>query len=105
MAETGNLSMTPKSDRPRPNSQGSRNSTLRELEILDPRVDPSHPAFDFDRWSQTVADLKAQLGVLAPPRAGFVFRQLTVRASGATIGYQDTVWTALVSWFDITRWR
>ncbi|KAH6838399.1 ABC-2 type transporter-domain-containing protein [Chaetomium sp. MPI-CAGE-AT-0009] len=95
--------MTPSSSRPRHGSEGSRDSVLRELEISDPRVDPSHPAFDFDRWSQTVADLKAQLGMPAPPRAGFVFRKLTVRGSGATLGYQDTVWTALVSMFDISR--
>lgn len=84
----------------------SQNIVLSKLRITDPRVDPSHAAFDFDRWSQTVARLRAELGVISPPRSGCVFRRLTVRGSASPIRYQDTVWTALVSLFDFSKlWR
>ncbi len=97
-------SIAPDCDDTGQNARGLRDNILSSLGIVDPAVDPSDPAFDFDKWSRTVAMLREQLGVVVPPRSGFVFKDLTVRGSGPAIGYQDTVWTCLESLFDVRRW-
>ncbi|KAK5658986.1 hypothetical protein OQA88_1072 [Cercophora sp. LCS_1] len=82
------------------------NDALSSLGLSNPRVDPLNPAFDFTQWSRTIAHLRDQLGVAAPPRSGFLFRHLTVVGSGPAVAYQDTVWTALVCVFNVARfWK
>ena len=88
---------------PEPDSGVSHDHILSKLRIIDPTVNPSHPTFDFDRWSRTIADLRVQLGVTTPPRSGFVFQNLTVRGSGPAIAHQDTVWTWFTSLFDLRK--
>ena len=89
---------------PRPDSEVSQDHILSKLKIMDPTVDPSNPAFDFDRWSHMLANLRVQLGLTTPIRSGFVFQNLTVRGHGSAIAHQDTVWTKLTSPFRLRRW-
>ena len=86
-------------------SKLSQDHLILKLTSVNPAVDPSAPTFDFDQWSRTVASLRAQLGVTAPPRSGFCFQNLTVRGGGSTIAYQDTVWTWFTSLFDLRNLR
>ncbi|KAK3995214.1 ABC-2 type transporter-domain-containing protein [Cladorrhinum sp. PSN332] len=86
-----------------PDPKLSQDHLISKLRMMNPAVDPSTPAFDFDLWSRTIASLRAQLDVTVPPRSGFSFQNLTVRGGGSTIAYQDTVWTWFTSLFDLRR--
>lgn len=90
-------------DKHTPDSKVSQEHLMVKLRTMNPAVDPSAPTFDFDLWSRTIASLRAQMGVTVPPRSGFSFQNLTIRGSGSTVAYQDTVWTWFTLLFDLRR--
>lgn len=84
-------------------SMNVRNPALERLGIFDETMDPTHPDFDFEKWAQTITDMRARLGVPTPARSGFVVKSLTVRGRGPADKAQDTVWKALSSPFNARK--
>lgn len=95
-----------------PSSSAQRSETLRtsqsailsRFNVYDKSADPTSPLFDFDRWSNTLVNLRKQAGLPTPARSGFFFMGLTVRGDGATFEEQDTTWTMITSLFRFRKW-
>ncbi|KAB5517392.1 ABC-2 type transporter-domain-containing protein [Coniochaeta sp. 2T2.1] len=84
--------------------EASHNTIFSRFGIHDKTTDPLSPAFDFDRWSSTLVNLRNQIGLPTPARSGFIFTGLTVRGSGVSFGEQHTVWTSISSLFNFHNW-
>jgi ABC-type multidrug transport system fused ATPase/permease subunit len=81
----------------------SRDSIIARLGIFDETVDPTHPDFDFERWTQIILDMRARLGLPTPPRSGVVFKKLTVTGNSSAVKEQDTVWKVIAAPFYLRR--
>jgi len=83
----------------------SRDSMLARLGIFNETVDPSHPDFDFQKWTQMILDMRARLSLPTPPRSGVVFKKLSVRGNSTAVKEQDTVWKVIAAPFYLRRHR
>ena len=72
--------------------------TAAEMEMDDPRLNPTDDAFDFFLWARKVMIRLEQEGIKRP-RAGFTFRNLNVTGTGATLQLQKNVGSTLMAPF------
>ncbi|KAL1897389.1 hypothetical protein Sste5346_004125 [Sporothrix stenoceras] len=65
-------------------------------QLDDPRLDPENKEFDHYRWAQTVLQAVNQSGIEIQEQ-GVTFSDLCVSGSGASVQYQQTVVTSLLT--------
>ena len=77
-----------------------RKDTVAGMELNDPRLNPTNPAFNFFLWARMFLRLLEEDGI-KQRRAGFTFKNLDVSGTGAALQLQGTVGSVFMAPFHL----
>ncbi|KAK9371409.1 putative ABC multidrug transporter [Lipomyces kononenkoae] len=79
-----------------PSTALSRLNTVDEMDLEDPRLDPSDSKFEVYLWTRKMLRIMDREGI-QPHTASFVFKNLNVSGSGSALQLQETVGSLLMA--------